>query len=111
MQYEKLCKDILEAIGGKENISEVFHCVTRLRIIAKDKNKVDFEKLKNTKDILQVKEIGNQIQLVIGLQVPDVYDDFCEMTGLDKKAEVAADEDEKDVPAAAHKKKILLQVY
>ncbi|MCH3962156.1 MAG: PTS transporter subunit EIIC [Solobacterium sp.] len=104
MQYEKLCKDILDAIGGKENISEVFHCVTRLRIIAKDKSKVDFEKLKNTKDILQVKEIGNQIQLVIGLQVPDVYDDFCEMTGLDKKAEVAADEDEKDVPAAKHKK-------
>lgn len=104
MKYEKLCKSILEAIGGKDNINEVFHCVTRLRIIAKDKSKVDFDKLKSTEDILQVKEIGNQIQLVIGMQVPDVYDEFCEMTGLDKKAEVAADENDQDSKQAVHKR-------
>ena len=44
MKYEKMCKEILTIIG-QENIVDVFHCVTRLRFIAKDKEKVDLKKL------------------------------------------------------------------
>ena len=44
MKYEKLCRDILSNID-RDNIKDVFHCVTRLRFVLKDKSKVDKEAL------------------------------------------------------------------
>lgn len=46
MEYEALCREILAHVGGSENIVQAFHCITRLRLIVKDKSKVDFEGLK-----------------------------------------------------------------
>lgn len=46
MDAKKLAGQILKEVGGKENIKEMFHCVTRLRFYLKDKSSVDLEKLK-----------------------------------------------------------------
>ena len=46
MDAKKLAGQILKEVGGKENIKEMFHCVTRLRFYLKDKSKVDLEKIK-----------------------------------------------------------------
>lgn len=92
MKYEKLCNDILNVVA-KENIQDVFCCITRLRLIVKDKSAVDRSKLEAIDGILQVKEVGNQFQLVIGTHVQDVYRDFCAITGFQEK-DVIGDDDE-----------------
>ena len=40
-QYEKVAKELLEYVGGKENVISVAHCATRLRVVLKDDNKID----------------------------------------------------------------------
>lgn len=81
MKYEQLCINILNIIS-KENIQDVFHCVTRLRFVVKDKSKVNVEKLNQIDGIIQVKEVGNQIQCVIGSHVEDVFDEFCQIANI-----------------------------
>ena len=49
MEYSKEAKDIVEAVGGKENIAAVTHCVTRLRFALNDEGKVDTEALEDMK--------------------------------------------------------------
>ncbi len=74
MKYEALAKDIVEKVGGKENINSLTHCITRLRFQLKDTGKADTEYLKNKEGIVTVMESGGQYQVVIGNHVPDVYD-------------------------------------
>lgn len=81
-KYEKLCNDILEQVGGKENISFVTHCMTRLRMNVKDQGKVNQEKLKKIKGVLGCQFSGGQFQVIIGQQVDEVYNDFIKITGL-----------------------------
>lgn len=45
-KYEQLCKEILEQVGGRENISFVTHCMTRLRMNVKDQGKINQEQIK-----------------------------------------------------------------
>lgn len=81
-KYEKLCQEILVHVGGKENISFVTHCMTRLRMNLKDQAKVDQEKIKKIKGVLGCQFSGGQFQVIIGQHVDDVYSDFIEMTGF-----------------------------
>lgn len=46
MDYKKIAEDVLENVGGKENISSATHCITRLRLILKDKSKANMECLR-----------------------------------------------------------------
>lgn len=84
-KYEngRLCSEILEAIGGKGNIKNVFHCITRLRIVPENRNMVDMEKLKSIKGIMKIVEANGQIQCVIGTTVPEVFNEFVEISGFD----------------------------
>ncbi len=91
-ENEKLCKDILDAVGGKENIKNVYHCITRLRIVPNNRDLVNFDKLNNTSGILKVVESSGQIQCVIGTTVPEVYNDFVAISGVNPGGEVRADE-------------------
>lgn len=92
MKYEKLCNDIL-AVVPRENIQDAFCCVTRLRLIVKDKSAVDVAKLESIDGIMQVKNVGNQFQLVVGAHVQDVYRDFCEIAGIKEKDAIGDDDD------------------
>ena len=56
MKYEQLCNDILQIIST-DNIQDVFCCITRLRLIVKDKSIIDREQLEAIEGVLQVKEI------------------------------------------------------
>ena len=101
MKYEQMVNDILNAMGGVDNIQDAYHCFTRLRITPKDTTKVDLEALKSIKGIMKVVVANTQYQCVIGTEVNDVYKDFCEITGLEAKAAV----DEKAEAAGAPKEK------
>lgn len=72
--YTLLAKTIVENVGGNENIISLVHCATRLRFEVIDRNKVNFDILKQTDGVITVVEAGGQIQVVIGNQVDQVYD-------------------------------------
>lgn len=52
MKYDDLAQQIVQNVGGKENVMVCWHCVTRLRFTTKDKNKVNIDKIKNLKGVM-----------------------------------------------------------
>ena len=88
MKYEQESQAIIEAIGGRENLANAFHCMTRLRLEVKDPAKVDVDALGKVNKVLKVVQVGQQFQCVFGPQVSDVYKDFCEVAGLEQQAMV-----------------------
>lgn len=68
-----MSRDILRLVGGEENIDQVTHCMTRLRFNLNDNNKADKAMLKNTPGVMGVMENGGQFQVIIGNDVPEVY--------------------------------------
>lgn len=93
MKYEQLAKDIIENVGGKENVNSVVHCITRLRFKLKDESKANTEVLKEMEDVITVMKSSGQYQVVIGNHVPDVYKDVVAIGGFENKTQVATDED------------------
>jgi len=85
MKYKELANDILNHVGGRENINSLVHCATRLRFKLNDNSKADAESLKANPGIIMVVESGGQFQVVIGNHVNDVYQAVCAMAGLDEE--------------------------
>ena len=77
-------QDIVQAIGGKENVDTATHCVTRLRLVLKDDNKVNKEALANNTLVKGQFKADNQYQIVIGPgTVDEVYKQFVNETGVE----------------------------
>ena len=96
-KYEKLAKEILENVGGKENINSLTHCVTRLRFRLKDESKANDEALKNNPGVVTVMKSAGQYQVVIGNHVPAVFEDVCSIAGISNDAPAAEDDAPKGV--------------
>ena len=82
LEYGKMCQEILEAVGGSANIKNVFHCVTRLRIVPVNRDAVDMDKLNSVSGLLKVVESSGQLQCVVGTHVQEVFADFLEVSGV-----------------------------
>ncbi len=91
-KYSKLVQDILQAIGGKDNIAEASHCMTRLRLVLKDEKKADDAKVKNIDGVLQLVKAQGQYQIVIGSHVNFVYEELCAETGMSASTEGTKEE-------------------
>lgn len=87
---EQIVNDLLPLLGGKENVTAALHCMTRLRLNLKDKDKVDVDAIKKVAGVAGTQFVGEQLQVIIGTNVPKVYEIFVNETGL--KAEAAVDE-------------------
>ncbi len=70
--FDSMAKDIVDAVGGVENIEAVTNCMTRLRFSLKNLKKVDEETLKNVKGVQGVVNKNGQFQVVIGTNVSEV---------------------------------------
>ncbi|PYZ94062.1 PTS trehalose transporter subunit IIBC [Salipaludibacillus keqinensis] len=82
-KYEQQVRDILEALGGEENIEKATHCVTRLRLALKDESKVDSEKLEAVDIVKGSFSTNGQFQVIIGQGTVDqVFRDMMEMTDI-----------------------------
>src|SRR5699024_1457219 len=78
-QYQKISHEIIENIGGKENIEGVAHCATRLRIVLKDDSLANQEKIDDIELVKGVFIAGDQLQIIFGTGlVNDVYKVFIE---------------------------------
>ena len=75
-KYGELAKEIVKNVGGKENVSSLTHCITRLRFKLKDEGKAKDDVIKNMDGVVTVMKSGGQYQVVIGNHVPEVYADF-----------------------------------
>lgn len=81
LSYPELASFIIKNVGGKENINNVIHCITRLRFYLKDESKANTEKLKNQRGILDVMKASGQYQVVIGNEVVPVFDEVVKQLG------------------------------
>ncbi len=82
MKKEKaiqIANEVLEQVGGKDNVSKVLHCQTRLRFNLKDESIADNDKIEAINGVLGVVRAGGQVQVVIGTEVKDVYKEICEI--------------------------------
>ena len=87
---KQIASDVLAAVGGKDNVTAATYCMTRLRLNLKDWAIVDDEKVKAVHGVAGVQKTGTQYQVVIGQNVPHVYEYFCAEAGL--KMQDAIDE-------------------
>lgn len=95
MEYKALAQDILNRVGGKENIVSLVHCATRLRFKLKDNGKADAEGLKANPGVIMVVESGGQFQVVIGNHVHDVWQAVRQEAGMSDDSEPTAESVEK----------------
>lgn len=85
-KYDSLSRIIIQNVGGKDNIINVTHCVTRLRFRLKDESKANTDILKETDGIVTVVKSGGQYMVVIGNHVPDVFDSLVSVGHLESKS-------------------------
>ena len=88
MDYKKTAAEIVELVGGKENISAHTHCMTRLRLVLKDNSKADEEALKKVDGIQGVVNKGGQYQIVIGPDVEQLYSELAPLVPTAEAQEV-----------------------
>lgn len=83
MDYRKSAKEVLNGIGGKENIVSAAHCATRLRLVIADNQKLQKETLETIDGVKGVFEASGQIQIIFGTgAVNKVYDEFISLAGV-----------------------------
>lgn len=73
MDYNKIGRDIIKGVGGKENINDLTHCFTRLRFELKDKDKADSALLNQVEGVISTVYSSGQYQVVIGSKVEKVF--------------------------------------
>lgn len=86
MSYDKLAKDILQFVGGDQNVSSLVHCATRLRFKLKDNKKAQKTEIQNLTGILSVVESGGQFQVVVGSHVSNVYEEIIKIGNFGKNS-------------------------
>ena len=90
MDYKKAASEVLQNIGGKDNIVSAAHCATRLRLVIADNGKVNKKELENATGVQGVFEAQGQLQIIFGTgTVNKVYDEFIALSGA---AAVSKDE-------------------
>lgn len=82
MKYDQLAKEIIHQVGGESNVKSLVHCATRLRFVLKDKSKANKANMERLDGVITVKESGGQFQVVIGNNVPEVYQAIGKQTNL-----------------------------
>ena len=80
-KYQVTAREVVEAIGGSDNIKSVIHCFTRLRFSLKDDSIPDDDQVNQISGVLDVARANNQYQVVIGQTVDDVYDEVIKILG------------------------------
>jgi len=74
--YSAMAQIILEGLGGKENVTSIDHCITRLRLEVKDRLLVDEAKIKSSGAAGVIRPGKTSVQVIIGPKVQFVHDEF-----------------------------------
>lgn len=82
MDYNKIAKDILKNIGGKDNIKHLTHCFTRLRFVLYDDSIAKDDVINQIEGVISVVKSGGQFQVVCGSKVTKIYEAITEIIGI-----------------------------
>ena len=91
MDYRKSAQEVLDNVGGADNVVSAAHCATRLRLVIADTSKVNKEAIENVDGAKGVFEAQGQLQIIFGTgTVNKVYEEFIALSGVEAatKAEV-----------------------
>ncbi|NRT35393.1 PTS system beta-glucosides-specific IIC component [Clostridium beijerinckii] len=86
MDYSIVAKEIIEKIGGVNNVSSVIHCMTRLRFTLKDESIVNDDQVKKIKGVMGVMKKGGQYQIIIGNEVSKCYKEVLKLGNFSDSA-------------------------
>ena len=89
-KFEQEAKDLLQAIGGKENVTAVTHCATRMRFVLGDEKKANVKAIESIPAIKGTFTNAGQFQVIIGNDVPIFYNDFSAVSGIEGVSKEAA---------------------
>ncbi|MBP2620937.1 PTS system trehalose-specific EIIBC component [Streptococcus panodentis] len=89
-KFEKDAKDLLEAIGGKENVTAVSHCATRMRFVLGDDKKAKVKAIEAIPAVKGTFTNAGQFQVIIGNDVPIFFNDFVAVSGIEGVSKEAA---------------------
>lgn len=83
MDYLKSAKEVLNGIGGKENLVSAAHCATRLRLVLGDESKIDKAAIEAVEGVKGVFVAQGQLQVIFGTGIVNkVYDEFVKEAGV-----------------------------
>lgn len=84
MDYRSVARQVLECVGGKDNIVSAAHCATRLRMVIADNGRCSKEKLEQVEGVKGVFEASGQLQVIFGTGVVNkVFEEFAPLAGID----------------------------
>lgn len=89
-KFEKEARELLQAIGGKENVVAVTHCATRMRFVLGDPSKADIKTIEKISAVKGTFTNAGQFQVIIGNDVPIFYNDFSAVSGIEGVSKEAA---------------------
>ena len=89
-KFEQEAKDLLAAIGGKENVTAVTHCATRMRFVLGDDKKADVKTIEAIPAVKGTFTNAGQFQVIIGNDVTIFYNDFTAVSGIEGVSKEAA---------------------
>lgn len=82
-KFSSDAKQLLEYVGGKENIRAVSHCVTRMRFVLGDDSLADVDKIETLASAKGTFTQGGQFQVIIGNDVQNFYNEFIKISGIE----------------------------
>ena len=82
MDYKQIAQNILDNVGGADNVRDASHCFTRLRLVLKDPSKASKDVVSKLEGVIQVVEAGGQFQVVLGGKVNKVYAEFLPLANV-----------------------------
>ncbi|PYE48045.1 PTS glucose transporter subunit IIA [Paenibacillus barcinonensis] len=91
MNNRELSKEIIRLTGGQENITQAWHCITRLRFNVREENKVQLEQIRALDGVLGAQFQSDQFQVVIGNKVAAVYEELEDQLKQDGSVKVEAE--------------------
>lgn len=82
MERNEIVNEIVKYVGGKDNILNAWHCMTRLRFDLKDRSRVEEEKIKGLPGVMGLQYAGEQLQIVLGTSVHKYYEILMQLLDL-----------------------------
>lgn len=82
-KFSKEAEYLLEYVGGKENISAVTHCMTRMRFVLIDQNLADVERIQSLESVKGTFNQAGQFQVIIGNEVSEFFNSFIQISGIE----------------------------
>lgn len=82
-KFEKDATKLLEYVGGRDNVSAITHCATRMRFVLVDPKKADEKKIEDLDSVRGIFTNAGQFQVIIGNEVPTFYQEFVSIAKLE----------------------------